>query len=549
MSVQNKKPLQGMLLMVLLLFCLTAGACTKQDVEGVKTDAENEMTAEAGNGAQEKEGSEQEKEGPEAEAGEETDVNPSAPAEADADGMGEKQENKGIITVYTSEETKNTDEEIPVLYTDDLSLLSDMGPADSSYAYRDGYVYYRRYHEDSYEEGALWADYRPTAGTDKEIVRINAEGEKTELFEDRGYGNIYLAGERFFMTEMVSREEDGVSYNVSSIYSVDMQGQNRVDYGEGTICAFDMDRNVLVLNMRSVKNREGSYAALDCMSGEMTPLVFGGCESLVFWDYQDGWCYFDAHGGEAESRVCRVAAISLTGEQKEIIALAPDGTAQENGYVESICRVEVDGDGLFIVFGGYAGSGNFYQGGRIITIKLDGSDYRALEAFNDTYYVCHKDGRTLVYLPHTYRTKEDVEYSATVWDMEAGTLSPSDYPYQFIQQQHGRPVLPYQKHVESKPLCILMGEETNVYALPGESGIILPVAMDIDDKITAYDGEIDLVNYEHMYYADGFLYFDVVYNLYDIDYSIGWRDGYRRLRTDVYRLQLGGEEAELLYSY
>ena len=143
-----------------------------------------------------------------------------------------------------------------------------------------------------------------------------------------------------------------------------------------------------------------------------------------------------------------------------------------------------------------------------------------------------------------------MEYSATVWDMGAGTLSPSDYPYQFIQQQHGRPVLPYQKHAESKPLCILMGEETNVYALPGESGIILPVAMDIDDKITAYDGaEIDLVNYEHMYYADGFLYFDVVYNLYDIDYSIGWRDGYRRLRTDVYRLQLGGEEAELLYSY
>ena len=129
-------------------------------------------------------------------------------------------------------------------------------------------------------------------------------------------------------------------------------------------------------------------------------------------------------------------------------------------------------------------------------------------------------------------------------------MSNADYPYQFIQQQQNRTALPYQKYVESKPLCVLTGEETNIYALPGKSGIILPVVMNLDEKITPYNGgETDLINYDHLYYADGFLYFEVEYNVYDADYAIGWRDGYRRLQTDVYRLKLDGNEAELLYSY
>ena len=49
--------------------------------------------------------------------------------------------------------------------------------------------------------------------------------------------------------------------------------------------------------------------------------------------------------------------------------------------------------------------------------------------------------------------------------------------------------------------------------------------------------------------ADGFLYFEAEFNIYDRDSSIGWRDGYRRLQTDVYRLNLHEDVIELLYSY
>ena len=116
MNVQNGKTLPRILLALLL--CLSAAACTKQDGEGGKTDAETVVTVEAENKAQE----------------EEADGFPSpAPKAAEEAGVGERQENDGIITVYTTEIPENSDEEIPVLYTDDLSLLEGMGPADSSY--------------------------------------------------------------------------------------------------------------------------------------------------------------------------------------------------------------------------------------------------------------------------------------------------------------------------------------------------------------------------------------------------------------------------------
>lgn len=93
-----------------------------------------------------------------------------------------KQKSTDVITVYTTEEITYSDKEIPVQYSEDLTLLDHMGQADSSYAYRDGKVYYRQYHKDSFKEGALYANYPSVSGTDKEIVCIDADGEKKVLF-------------------------------------------------------------------------------------------------------------------------------------------------------------------------------------------------------------------------------------------------------------------------------------------------------------------------------------------------------------------------------
>lgn len=445
-----------------------------------------------------------------------------------------EQESTNVITVHTTEKITYSDEEIRVKYSEDLTLLDHMGE-DSSYAYRDGKVYYRQYHKDSFEEGAVYAYYEPSiSGTDKEIVCIDADGKQTVLFSDRGYGNIYLIGERFYMTEMT---EDG-----TVIYSVDMQGQNRIDYGCGIIQAVDADKGVLIVETRTLlESWETTYSVLDCKSGEMISLDIDGYAYLWFKDYNDGWCYFEANQ-EKEDNISRVLAVSLEGEQREIIALAPDNSAEHLTYSEYICEMKVVRDRIYLVFGRYAGSGIYFQGGTLITIKLDGSDYRAVElSFNaDAFCVCYDDDMPYVYFYYDY-VKEEKNYYTSVWDVEADTVFLSDFPEQLIEAQRGV--------MNARLFCVWHDGKYNVYALPDDSSRIVQVATQIDDIIQRDDEDEYSISYKHFYYADGFLYFQVEYNIYSKEYSIGWRDGYIRFRTDVYRMKPGENLLELLYSY
>jgi hypothetical protein len=49
--------------------------------------------------------------------------------------------------------------------------------------------------------------------------------------------------------------------------------------------------------------------------------------------------------------------------------------------------------------------------------------------------------------------------------------------------------------------------------------------------------------------CDNWVYYKIEANLYYPDASIGWRDGYKRLKTQVYREELGKDKKELLYEY
>lgn len=465
-----------------------------------------------------------------------------------------------VITVYTTEKPLRSDEYYPVVYTDDLSLLERMGQTDRSYAYRDGNVYYRQYHKDSYEEGALWGSYQATAGTDKEIVRINADGERTVLFHDKGYGDLYLMGERFYMTELVTRKDEDREWTCTNVYSVDMQGENRIDYGEnGSICFVDRDRNSIVMEFYVEDTAEKVFTVLNAADGDLTALPLDTADYCCFWDYHDGWCYFEEDTGEG---LYRIVAVSLKGERREIITLISDRAAEEYGYRESVCDLRVEGERIYIVFGGYDGSGNFYQGGRILTTKLDGSEYRAIECSADQYYVRHEQGRPLVYYPH-YRYDDgeraadsENDYETTVWDVERNITYPCEFPVQLINSLD-RQLSIEERGKISNPICVYQRSTggTDFYALPDDSGRIVRAAVRIDEDITPLEGVSALgseeyeIDYQHLFYADGYLYFETEFNVYDSKYAIGWRDGYRRIQTDVYRSRLADGEMELLYSY
>ncbi len=461
-------------------------------------------------------------------------------------------ENEELVTAYISEEIEYRDEVIPVQYVDDLSLLADMKYTDGTYVCQDGRLYYRRYHEDSFEETALWGIYDPVSDKKKEIVCIDMDGTETVLFTDEGYGDMYLLDDRFYMREEVKTEQ--------LLYSVDMQGKDRIDYGNGRIFAIDKERHIIILEM--FEKKEGKrYYALNYKTGEKKLILTDG-EDHYFYNaemYQDGWLYYE-RSKMYDAGVFGLWAVSLEGGQRKIIAFTSEFNLGSYGYTEHILNVKSDGERIYFIIGGYDGSASVFQGGKLVSVNLDGTDYKAVETPGDIYYIGHDKGKAFVYFPYYALPLADnvQECDTMVWDVESDTCFLSEFPQEMIwaydQQEDWvwrdasgsigvllEPSLFYEAIGEKK---------VDIYAVPDDSGRIVRVAMNLDESIAEYeDGEVDRVKYKDLYYADGFLYVTAEYSVYDKDSSIGWRDGYRRLRSDVYRLKMGEREAELLYSY
>ena len=468
-------------------------------------------------------------------------------------------EANNVIVTYLTENIEYADTVVPVQYADDLSLIEDMKYRDSTYAYQDDKVYYRRYHEDSFEETALWGNYYFTPETRKEIVCIDSDGKETELFADAGYGKIYLLHDRFYMTDAELREKDGILCRYRRLYSVDMQGNDRIDYGDGEILVIDREKKILIFEVRKEDVFQYCYYILNYETGEQKPLNLdiNDDDSVYIKFYQDGWLYYEKFKG-GNAMVSHLCAVSLEGEQKEILALTSDINQRQKRY-ETIQCIEVDGDRIYFIFGGHDGSANVFQGGMLISVKSDGTDYKALSAGGEAFYLCHKNGKTLVYFEPPYMEIEDPDnrHYIWLWDVDAGICCPSEFSRNILYAYYTEMDLVRWNSGDKETLCETMkydesGEEktTNIYAIPDDSGKIVRVAMNLEDYIPKWENEeIDLIQYEDLYYADGFLYFTAEYSAYDEETAIGWRDGYRRLRSDVYRLKVGENAACMLYSY
>lgn len=522
-----------------------AAGTESETADTPETESEKENTLGTENGIEE---------GNEAEKESDGSADETAAAEADEE-KGDLSEAADAVVVYVTETIEFSDEIFPAQYADDLSLLESLKYTGGTYAYQDGNVYYRRYHEDSYEEAALWGDYAALPGFRKEIVCIDPDGREKVLFTDEGYGDIYLINDRFYMTGWEAGENGEGAKAERRLYSVDMQGNDRIDYGEGSIFAIDRVRNILILMIWEEDDTPFGgyfYYAMDVETGERTRIELNG-SYITAMTYRDGWFYYVT----SDEDVRRLCAVSLEGEKREIIALTSDANRQQYSYRESILQLEVDGDRIYFIWGGYDGTASVFQGGRLISIRLDGTDYKAVDTEWDTFYLSHVNEKTLIYYPchyHSFPADPNIEYDMYVWDIEEDKCFFSDFPREIFEGYCAQAALTRRYDPKAQGALTewrIYGDDpqTNIYAVPDDSGRIIRLVMDLESCYAKWQGEESDVKYGDWYYADGFLYFCVEYRVYDRESSVGWRDGYRRLRTEGYRLKIGENAAQMLYSF
>lgn len=429
----------------------------------------------------------------------------------------------------------------------DLSLLEGMENKNHLYAFYGDKVYYRQYRAASFQPGGVLKSYAPVRGSEKDMMCILPDGTKRRLFTDYGSGDFYILNDRIYMTELGD-------YDPSIIYSVNMEGEERMNHGFGVLAGASEAEGLLFLEYtypvdgEAGGDRNGLYV-LDTDTGIERRIQGGEWGSASsFLAYEGGRIYFQ----ETERREIEGEAF-VRENITSLYSIQPDGTqknklmelAAESVYLQTIRQLQVVDGTVYVSYGGRDGSAALYQGGWLACVGTDGSDFRLLTGPGDKpageYFYVHRMGDRI--LLHYSDMFEGSGIHMVARDVSGGEIVESEFPYSAPGRMEAGRIF------SGEVLAGEYGKGADAYVYPDQSGILVKIADSLYERSGFQEEHADSYICRDFAYFDGYLYFTAEASAYDSDYSVGWRDGYRRLRTCVYRMKAADGACELLYSY
>lgn len=394
-----------------------------------------------------------------------------------------------------------------------------------------GNTYYRQYNADSYEPTGLWGSYNPVVGAVKNMMILNQNGAVELAFEDKGEGNIYIAGDRLYL------QEPSADYG-TKVYSVSMDGSDRQEIGDGTIVGIDEASQTIVCLLNGPDYFSPVLASVDAMTGEVTRFELKTPCSAVL-TVEDGVIYYRGNVDYEISQLgaAMLCSVKVNGSEEQLLAKTPDTLYDYSNWGTEIpCFQKIDNT-IYFSYGAYAGTGNFYQGGQIAQVNTDGSGFLILAGsftdlatayehlVDDTFYVSDDNGiRTLYYTSGEQQT-------AYALSLDSKQVSQADFPV-FRHDE----TFEYNNEIQIY--------QNNSSAMTALVPVIDYSSLGIDQKsednyFTIKDIEICKDN----------VYYKLEANLYYPKASVGWRDGYKRLKTQVFRASLDDTSKEIIFEY
>ena len=372
-----------------------------------------------------------------------------------------------------------------------------------------GAVYTLRYTAAGFEPSGLWGSYAPRPGADNQLVRYES-GEETVLASGPWFSPLWVLGDRLVVRQVT---EEG-----SGLACLSRTGEVPWTCGGGdlSVKAAAPARNLLICG-------DGwTVFSLD-EEGKRTDL----CQWVRYLAYVDGVLYLRDYARHEEAVLLR---LTLDGQPTEWARV----TVESGGFSGPvITQVEVSGDTANFLYGSYDGTANVFQGGWLAAAKLDGSECRILtEVYSDEFFLREKDnGVTLLY-PSADQLLWDGE-TVLELDPETGEVTEIDCPVWF------------------QPVGVPFADGNTIRVIKDRSGETITLAENIQFPATEYDEEEPgpWREIRDIAVADGWLWYTLEVGRYAREYSIGWRDGYERVVTQVCRMPLSGGEAEVLYEY
>ncbi len=385
-----------------------------------------------------------------------------------------------------------------------------------------GNVYYWQYTEDSFEQEGLMGNFTPVTETENSLVCMSPEGDTKILYTGRGNGGILLLSGRIYFTQPADASHS------AKVCSVDLNGGDFQSM-DGSLLAADVEQNLLIVSLN------GEIQSVD-PAGNRTSLTYGNFLSLsegtlIYWV------------SENEGNAARLDAVELDGSGQR--TLASFSIAQWSNMGGPAFTVQTVDDTVYFFFGIYGGTGMFLQEGRIYAANLDGSGFEEItEAASSLFYVYEENGIPML----LYNTDSSLSganvypgadtptgaTSSLCMNLETGDTETVDKPLGPAERAFSDEEGNYWVYqgLSGEPVQLIAAKEGYTQGSLGEAS---------EGEQCSWIESMDL--------SKEYMYFTVITAERHLDLDMGWRPGFQRISTEVYRKNIASGEAELLYSY
>ena len=364
---------------------------------------------------------------------------------------------------------RETEEEIQEITT--VTEVSRMG-----YAVAAGEnIYYWQYDSSAYGDGALMGFF--TDGSPATLVRLDKEGETKELVTSRTASVFVHTGGSIYYVD------------IDQIYHLNLDTLETTLVTAGALVDVDEAGSYLIISL------DGKYHSYNIAKQEFTALFSDGS----YEGYNNGVVYYSTRpsdGNLSAHGQVNLHAVNIDGiDPRLLVTTQPDLYDYSGTGWAEIEQLRFSDDAAYFSYGSVAGSGGFYQGGKIMRVPFDGSTPEVVAGQDELVsadFGINSDGSVTVY--------ED-----------------SYTPY-------------YSGHTQ------YFESQEGLFWMDRKTGVIQKL-MGLSDYETLIKCDAAFVSLCDVWENVSIL----TLNYTDIDPSqaMGWRDYYVRLKTVTYKLENG----------
>lgn len=243
-----------------------------------------------------------------------------------------------------------------------LTGFDDSGSAHPTYANE---TYAWEYTKNSLKTAALFANYDYVTCDANQLVKTDANGKRTVIYQGNGYGNLWIVNERMYLYRNNSKEN-----KERELFSLNMQGKDEHAYGDYEVHAV-YDKYLVLTN-----SEETEIHVMDTETEDIQLL-----EADAQYSYtDDDTVYFTEHPKDTDEHIV-LASVKLDATERCRLADVRKEDVNQiiqtsaNLYINCVQAVQ---DTVYFSCGTYGGSASVYQGGVLAKVKKDGSNFKVL---------------------------------------------------------------------------------------------------------------------------------------------------------------------------